>query len=107
MATWQVGDKAVCVVFGPLHCGGNCKHNGTASTKSKAPLSVVKIGPSLDLHDNPSRCGCIALYLEDGTAGVADRFRKVVPDKHEPAADAEFLTLMGGVKAKTRQLAKV
>ena len=107
MATWEICDKAVCVIHGRIKCTNDCIHHGGLAPKSKKPLKVVEIRPAVAYDGETMRCGCVSLHLEDGTMGVAMRFRKVVPDKHEPCADAEFLRLMGEVKAKTRQVQKV
>jgi hypothetical protein len=93
MADWQVGDLAVCVDAAPRW------------------YTVDIPGESLELNRIYTVCGFS--FWSDGTlnllfeefshptgAGIrADRFRKVVRDKHE-ACEEEFVTLLNRTKRK-------
>jgi len=86
---WKPGDLAVCVNRRTIicdkfaHTGGNC----AALT---GPAEVVSV--------EVKSCGCIRLRFA-ASSGVAQRFRKVRPDQHEPC-EAEFITLLNRTKRK-------
>lgn len=100
MLDWKVGDKVVCI-------------NAVPNISKVQYLEEDKIYV-ISGFNTRSRNNILGVYLEGVTNSGSgwdgygvNRFRKVVPDKHEPATDAEFLTLMGKAKAASRQLAKV
>lgn len=104
---WQVGDKAVCVDASKRTPNGCNHHNRLVEDKIYHVTAVIR--------QQKWACGrvdhgiVLREVLSDNPDGsyIADRFRPVLPDKHEGATDAEFLVLMGKVKAKTRQVVKV
>lgn len=94
MSDWQVGDLAVCVKGGEIRCP-NCLHKGGDVPRHGKAVEVVHIGASI-IGYGPGAgfpCGCVCLYLADGTCGVSQRFRKIRPDEHE-ACEEEFRILL-------------
>ena len=99
---WQVGDLAVCVNRKRIHCGHTDIHNGDFLPEGNSALRVVAVGRARTYTGTAARCGCVELTLENGSAGVASRFRKIRPDEHE-ACEPEFVTLL----KKSKKPAKV
>lgn len=83
--TWQVGDLAVCVDRKVIECPTAIHLGGYAPTAC-GPLAVVSVVRKRE-------CRCIVLVLENGSRGIAPRFRKVIHDKKE-ACETEFVTLL-------------
>ena len=86
-AGWQAGDLALCVLSDP-HC----------ITGAPNPCCVGGVYTvERVMYD---RCGTLGLGLVGVTfpdtnlnADVADCYRKIAPDQHEPC-EAEFVTLL-------------
>jgi hypothetical protein len=105
VSDWQVGDLAVCVVVGDVHCV-RCRHRGNGSPQDALARKVVAVRLSI-MTRGPNAgtpCGCVTLDLDDGSMGVVQRFRKVISDKHEPC-EAEFVTLLNRTKRKVPTIA--
>lgn len=88
-AGWDVGDLALCVDDSPCRCG-TC--GGAAMTVNAG--SVYRVDGVFAFEAKPY------LTFEGVPAGArhkrgtyASRFRKILPDKHEPC-EAEFVTLL-------------
>ena len=93
---WQVGDLAVCVRDGPVFCrvpGYEIEHCGTLAPRRGRTVRVASIYPAVCDDGCVAECGCIVLQAEDGSAGIAKRFRKIRPDQHEPCEE-EFRILL-------------
>lgn len=81
---WAPGDLALCVTKAPISCG-RMIHGGQNAPASGAVRTVMRIG-----RHHTSWCGCISLWFDDGSNGLAKRFRKIEP--HIPdAEDAETI----------------
>ena len=90
---WKPGDWAVCVNAGPIKCPTHMVvHLGVRSPALNSAGRVASVRPC-----HPARrgtvCHCIALEFADGSSGIARRFRKILPDKHEPC-EQEFVALL-------------
>lgn len=84
-AGWEVGDLALCVNDSLIRCSGGINHRGVYSVAGK----VMRVDEMF-----VDTCGCCTVLTGgDGKGGVAQRFRKILPDQHE-ACEAEFVTLL-------------
>ena len=91
MSGWEIGDLALCVeqdIFGRLSVG----RSYTVIDLNVDYLNVPHIGLGLILSEISAR--------KPYRGFIATRFRKILPDAHEPC-EAEFITLLkrGKVKA--------
>lgn len=69
---WQVGDLALCVDDGPIHCGF-MNHDGS-DAKRRGQIGLVA---SIRMI---AACGCSkSLIFDDGKTGLAIRYRKIRP----------------------------
>lgn len=87
MSDWQVGDLAVCVDAGLRQSFG--PHLGCGLVLGRI-YRVEAIGA-------PSIAGLPTLIVSEVGRKIADRFRKILPDKHEEC-EPEFVTLLKRIK---------
>lgn len=100
MSDWQIGDLALCVDDGIIHCGGGNMHTGQCAPKRGAVLRVTGIiAVTYALNGKLMDCGCPAIEFAGGLGATPKRLRKILPDKHEPC-EAEFVTLLKRRKVK-------
>lgn len=83
MSGFQVGDVVVCVRTGMIACphSSNHWHTGEGSPANGSVSRIEAI--YLDVTDDGFVCGCTALRLSDGLAGIVQRFRKIRPASEE------------------------
>lgn len=89
MSDWQVGDLAVCVRAGPCQCG-------CGGTQALVEGRIYRV---LGIVVHPERLGLdVGVEPPPGHSSLnAARFRKILPDKHEPCEE-EFVTLLNRKK---------
>lgn len=103
-AGWQVGDLALCVDAGRVRCQCGKPHNNSEGRVVEGvALRVTRIceARNLSVLCALGGCRCETLCLENGTAGLSLRFRKIRPDEHEDC-EAEFVELLNRSKAPAR-----
>ena len=91
MSDWTVGDLALCVYDGP--CWEEPLSNSLRNVRRGNVYTVARL--SVDpLYGRPTLilAGVIATDTRSRTYG-AYRFRRILPDKHEPC-EAEFVALL-------------
>jgi hypothetical protein len=81
--TWEVGDKAACVWKLPANDGLEV---GKVYTVAAVVVHGNRVG--LVLVELPTSCWCGA---DHPGSWLADRFRRVVPDKHEAGEECRQL----------------
>ena len=94
---WQVGDLAVCVVYGRVPIAGGHSRGDNLPPRGLV-CKVVGVEPHLwDNGPNAGKpYGGIRLCLEGGFDSASFRFRKIRPD-NEPCEE-EFVTLLKRMK---------
>ena len=94
MSDWQIGDLALCVSARPNPYSGDANPCKAGQVYTVARVLITTSG-TVGL-------GLVGITFPNCNlnAEVASRFRKILPDKHEPC-EAEFITLLkrGKVKA--------
>ena len=91
MTDWQIGDLALCVDDSVLRHLGRYWHGEGLRNGEVYTVSAVTSQLNLPHLMFTKRTG------PDGS--LAGRFRKIIPDKHEPC-EAEFVTLLKRAKVK-------
>jgi hypothetical protein len=90
VSDWAVGDLAVCVDTSVICCN-EYAHVGHRAFNNLGTIRItrVSVGP----------CGCTELFWAGCPpwGGLAKRFRKILPDKHE-ACETEFVDLLKRIK---------
>lgn len=101
---WAVGDLAVCVDDGQISCGCGKKHNnseGRCVAGRTSKVAKIVEARNISVKCAISGCCCETLVLDNGTAGLSIRFRKVKPDSHEGSAD-DWALILETTKRKVR-----